>query len=57
MSDYKILIYTRDGKMFELRHASYECDGMVLIINQGDNQYIFPMDWVEHIEAEVEEDE
>ena len=52
---YKVDIKTRDGECYEVIGATYECDGLLLIINQGEDQYIFPMDFVEHVFAEVEE--
>ena len=46
MPDYKIVIKTRDNEEYIVRHAGYECDGILLIINQGEDQFLFPMDFV-----------
>lgn len=57
MPDYKIVIKTRDNEEYIVRHAGYECDGILLIINQGEDQFLFPMDFVVCIIATLEDEE
>lgn len=53
---YKLDITTED-RFFTVDHCQYECDGLILAINRGDEQFVFNMDYVKFFRAEREVDE
>ena len=59
---FDLVIYCNGGslgdKVFEVKSANYECDGCLLIVDQGeDSQFVFNMDFVKYFTAERSEDE
>lgn len=53
---YKLDITTQD-RFFTVDHCQYECDGLMLVINRGEEQFIFNMDYIHFIRAEREEED
>ena len=55
-SFFKLDITTED-KFFTIDHSTYECDGLILVINRGDEQFVFNMNYISFFRAEREEDD
>lgn len=53
---YKLDITTEE-QFFTVDHCQYECDGLMLVINRGDEQFVFNMDYIKFFRAEREADE
>ena len=54
---WKLTIYSTDDKYFDVNNAEYECDGLMLIVNRGEEQFVFNMDYVKWFKAELESEE
>lgn len=55
-SFFKLDITTKDNS-FTVNHSTYECDGLLLVINRGDEQFVFNMDYIKFFRAEREEED
>lgn len=49
---YKLEIHCADGMIYDIDNATYECDGLLLIVNQGDDQFVFAMEYINYFKAE-----
>ena len=54
---WKLAIYTTDDNFYEVDNAEYECDGLMLIVNRGEEQFVFNMDYIKWFKAELESGE
>lgn len=54
---FRLEIKCKDGAEFAVNHCTYECDGLILAIGRGEEQFVFNMEYVLYFRAEREEDE
>ena len=51
---WKLTIYSTDDNFFTVDGCTYECDGLILVVNRGEEQFLFNMDYIKWFKAELE---